>query len=343
MVMDTVRIVRRPWRLHVAADGQVWAGDDCQVGQPIASSVDDFVRHLDGYFAEACDQVDHIRLLGDRRNASLIAHLWRWSATQQPDLPVIVAGNPILTKPLEQTDTRSVLLQLWQPTESQLYHAWWQRLTPSVGCAYALAVAWERAEVPLLSDQPLPALVRRLLEAHPAYPAASFGVRMHLPAIATVFSTLLDPRWFVHPRRPGRLSRLYSFVGLTLENVQAMLGLGDPGRHYERACAVVRAWYNWNAAGDARRGNSKSLGEPESFLWRIYRYHDRTPQAIVVASRYWLRLVHQFWLYHLGGNHPEVRFDAQQFFRYLPEAKQFQKHLLQCRQWLNFNGLIWDT
>jgi hypothetical protein len=315
------------WRLHTDTDGKVWSGDDCALGEPLADSLEAFTEELDRHCERICDRFEEIRLLGSEPNAPLAVTLWRWLVQRHSPARVYLA-HP---RSAAGDEPAAVLHHLWQPEENTRFI----RLTPAVVCAYALAA--ERQTVLAQLSQPyVPARVQAILQRHPAYPAASFVQQPDQFSLVTVLAQLLDPRWFVHPLRPGRLSGLYNYFGLTPANIRAMLGLGSPGRHYERACAVVRVWYNWQAAERVLPPKRSQRDVPEAYLWRIYHQHRRSPKAILIASKKWLTLVYHFWLNQLTANHPEVRFDPTRSFKYLPEAKQFQKYLLACRDWLDF-------
>jgi hypothetical protein len=137
-----------------------------------------------------------------------------------------------------------------------------------------------------------------LLRDHPAWPALAFVAGpdelVSLPHAAELLAHVVDPRWYRHPFRPHRFTRLYAHLGLSPANMRARLGVGSPGRHHARALAAVNAWYS--PAGLAAYGGLR-CGRPECFLWRVYASQSRSiARGLLRATTRFVDFVSLVWL-----------------------------------------------
>lgn len=296
--------------VHTAADGAVWryrggGPEPSSTGLPVARFV--AAAALDGGL---------VRLVGSRANAPLaVALRRRW-----PQLAIELC-SPTLAP---EADPGRLLPALIQPELTQRLAGLRHRMTADDYRSYALLAA--------LDDAVEPATVAALAAAHPAWPALSFvgatgpdnpvGRR----SAYTLLATIVDPRWYRHPWRPHRLSRLHRHLGLTPENIRAVLTGRPGGRHAARAAAAVGVWYN---AGTTTAAATGPPDAPARFLWRILEAQRTWVRGVLRATQRLVELVCRVWEGRIA-EHREARFDPRLFFT-APECLAFERHLAEAR------------
>jgi hypothetical protein len=189
-------------------------------------------------------------------------------------------------------------------------------MTPADYPTYSMMNTFSEA-----TGREVPDIALRIAEYHPAWPAVTFVPTADHHAAVRLICDIADPRWYRHPTRPTRLSRLYSHLGLTPQNVLALLGEGQPGHNFNRAKNAVRVWYNLRAQKTAR--------EPGDFLLRLLdaRKENRA-FGLLRGTQKFVAFVCAVWSDALKPPHPEVGFAASRFFGKEPrEAKAFDRHL----------------
>ena len=102
----------------------------------------------------------------------------------------------------------------------------WRLLNLPIAYGYALADAVEAGNA-----------YAGLETNHPAWAAVSFPGE--LETAARFLADVVDPWWYVHPTRPGRWSRLYSFLGLRPANVVGFLSGRPPRSQADRRLATL--------------------------------------------------------------------------------------------------------
>jgi len=314
--VDQIQILR----LHTDDAGHVWFGDDCTLGVNSKCPVETFFDNSTLYLGFDINSARKVRVLGTRQNAALIVKLQELRSQdgtllkrQRVELgsPAVCPTNAVLSDP------ECVLQHLWQPEPFSALRMLWHPLGRHDYCSYAMARAIDA------SDGKVTDWVRHISKYHPAWPAVTFTPKADLDAASSMLADVIDARWFLHYNRPNRLSKLYAYLGITPQNVKAFFGGGPRGRHYDRAATAITSWYNRESVIAYNTGR---CDVPEAFLWRVYASQKGAERGVLRGTERMLSLVSHVWLNAVMPPHPEVGFRPDQFFKYLPEAKAFERH-----------------
>lgn len=140
---------------------------------------------------------------------------------------------------------------------------------------------------------------RKALAQHPAARVARYATGGRPEALAAVIARVFDPRWYVHPRRPDRLSRLEARFGL------------EP-----RFDGRPRAWRDalvacWAGGSDLRQVDANFYGR---FDGRLLADRVHPHVAARRVGRHFLRSLTAAWLDALGPGRPEPMFDEKLLF-----------------------------
>ena len=108
----------------------------------------------------------------------------------------------------------------------------------------------------------------KILRYQPTWAAVSFVPTVNMAAACKLVCEIMDPRWYNHPRRPQRATRLFAYLGIMPANLAALHGIVPPGvspacYNWERAEIVLKAWTDGNSTS-----NAINAEEPCNFLWR---------------------------------------------------------------------------
>lgn len=301
-------------RLHADLDGIVWYGTDSLPFENSGRSVAEFYRNP-SVLNVPLRGARTIRLLGTADNAQLIVGLKR---LHHDDPAVgrrqaVLLGSPmVVPSPAMRANAESVLQAMWQLGTTAAVPGCWHRMTHHDYTTYAIIT-----EFRLTGGQPSE-LARRTLRYHPAWPALSFLSALDEDAACKLVAEIVEPRWFRHPFRPNRLTRLNSYLGLTPANMAAFVAGERGGRHYERAQTVLTTW---------AYGFKHSMNGPNGFLQRIAdraesgKYH----VGLLRASERFARFLFEVWTAE-STDHPDVKFDPRRFFKRDDEASAYVEH-----------------
>lgn len=296
-------------RLHTDSNGIVWAGDDVQLAINTACSAPAFFNS--DVLNTPWSKVRSVRLLGIRENAALICHIHQRRAAE-PQL--LTSQRVYLFSPVIQADAKdpvAILQTLWQPSATSVLSNQMHLMTPQDFCTYGLILETFKAGGQV-SD-----VIRRIIRYHPAWPALSFVRSLNIDHACALLNEIVDPRWFLHPKRPHRLTRLYAYLGLTQKNILAVIRGGDPDRNYNRALLAVRSWYDPQAVGSYT----------EDFLWRTCSAGTDQIRGVLRATQRFISFVATYWLTTMNHAHPEAGFRPDLFFHADDEIAAFHKHL----------------
>jgi len=308
-------------RLHTDADGRVWYGAD---GEPVRNTG----LTADGFVADrSCRDVLRdarvVRLLGTAANAALVTRLYehRMCDAGFRLTPVWLGAPAAVPAAWLRGEPAAVLYALWQPTPAVLLAGRWHEMTAHDYVVYGLVclVGGEAG-----GGRDVPDVAWSVVPYHPAWPAVTFLAGADRQAACRLLAVIRDPRWYRHPTRPGRLSRLYAYLGLTPDNLAVLAGQGGrPGRHFDRAELAVRAWCGRPAA--------VRPGDPAGFLFRRYAEAATPARGLLRATQQFVRFVVSVWLDAVCGPHPEARFRPELFFADGATAAAFDRHLQAVR------------
>jgi hypothetical protein len=166
--------------------------------------------------------------------------------------------------------------------------------------------------------------VRKIVRYHPAWPALSFIPSLNVDNACLLVAAIVDPRWFMHPTRPNRASKLYQFLGLTPKNIQHLLD--DTGTSEVRGLGFAYlTTFSW-LYKDLRKPR---IGAPEWFLYRILGAFPGKVQGFLAANKKFVRLVREVWLQELTPDRQV--FCPESFFRYDEEREAYEKHCAQLK------------
>ncbi len=301
-------------RLHTDLDGVVWYGHDALPFEATGRSAGDFHRNPDG-FDIGLRIAKTVRVMGVPDNAPLVVGLKKY----HHDNPKVAAkqavylGSPqVVPSPAMRASPEAVLQAMWQPAVPATVAGCWHRMGPKEYTTYAIVT-----ELKLTAGQPSE-LARRTLRYHPAWPALSFLAGLDEDAACSLVAEIIEPRWFRHPFRPTRLTRLNSYLGLTPGNMAAFVSGGEGERNYARAQTVLATWAN---------GYKHSMAGPGGFLHRIAglspagEYH----LGLLKACERFTRFLFEVWTAESAANQ-EVQFDPGLFFKKPDEVTGYEIH-----------------
>lgn len=314
--VDQVQILR----LHTDAAGNIWFGDDSTLGVNSGCPLDTFFDNSAMFLGFDVNSARSIRVLGSRQNAGLLVKLQELRSQDSGLLRrqrVELASPAVCPTYAVRSDPCSVLQHLWQPEPFSAFRILWHPMGRHDYCSYAMARDLD------LNEGRITDRVRHIAKYHPAWPAVTFTPKGDLDSACIVLADILDARWFIHYQRPNRLSKLCAYMGVTPQNVKAFFGGCEPGRHYSRAVTAISAWYNRDSVVAYNTGR---CDVPEAFLWRVYASQRGAERGVLRGTERLLSLISHVWLNAVMPPHPEVGFRPTQFFKYLPEAKAFERH-----------------
>lgn len=298
-------------RLHTDTHGVVWYGDARHVAKSTGRRVAEYIG--DAAVLAALGDVKSIRLLGTRHNALLISGL---RTKLGAEAPIIVASPQICKTKQARRDPANVLHALWQPEASSRLPGSWHALGDYDLATYAMWVELE-------THSAVTSRLLTLAQCHPAWKAISFIPDYGPEAGCRMLMHILDPRWFLHPSKPHRFSRLHNYLGLTPRNARCLLRDKEPCKNYERAVAAFSTWYTINAAQQYTAGEAT---DPEHFLWRIFRKQQSDVHGIVAATKRLVDLVAFVWLDAVTVAQADRLFNPAMFFHNMRECDAFQRH-----------------
>jgi len=300
MLMDDVL------RLHTDGDGNVWAGCNGYLAIDTQLQPEVFVR--EGMFQHA----SKVRVIGCRQNADLIVKAF---AQQHGDYAihqeVRIVSPAICLSQHRLNDPEFVLQRLWQPGLNAMTPWSWHPMENGDYTAYLLASTMQKE-----GDEPGDIFLRTF-QYHPAWAACSFVPTSDMWEAGKLAVEIVDPRWYNHPERPQRSSKLMSYLGLNPANCNAVWDGPAVGIKQARARLVADAWFG-NYQGH-------NIDEPSNFLWRIFRHHGENGKGLLLASKAFVQFVKLVWLqYLLPSRHI---FDPEVFFKHEYEVEAFKSHL----------------
>ncbi len=259
-----------------------------------------------------------IRVLGRADNAAAVEWLHNYMARHKlPATTRILLGDPS-TVVRNDAGPGEILTATWHAITSRDAVCRWHPLTDSDYTAYALVSA-VRCAGGRVTDK-----ARRLLLYHPAYPAISFIPGTNVDACCQLLSEIVDIRWFRHPDRPNRITRLNSYLGLTPRNAVAMLV--EPPRpvtpRYSRAVLAATAWLGYPPG--MLGTSTPPVLSPRDCLRRIYATAPSRVKGLLLATQKFVRFIREVW----GGERDPntLCFDPEQFFNSHEEIYAYQEH-----------------
>lgn len=308
--------------LHVTTGDQLWAYDS--VNGVIA------INHTPLEFIRLTDPNKTYRLVGSARNAELISNLYKnTKSTVQVVTPLVAKTQR------ERMDVHKLLpLSYNCCLPSHLGGPHELQHTELINYDMAHAVAANAPVLPL----------------HPFLDNLKWIRGLNKQAVSKLFGIIIDPRWYVDPNNPNRLSKLYAYLKLDPKHMQltTISRLSHPRCETALAC-----WYSPGLATIARRNylqfgstvdadsNVFGLG-PEEWLWRMWWYltdfgnysimdttappaKDVYAKALLKVTKRLVRFIYHIWMETVYPNNIEWQFRPQDFLRYTSEIECYNQ------------------
>lgn len=301
-------------RLHTDEDGVLWYGHDALPFESTERTVAAFHRDPCS-FDIGLDRAERVRLLGTAENASLIVAMKKFhhDNPRVAGSQEILLGSPhVCPSPDHRASPPTVLQAMWQPGPTATAPGCWHRMGPRDYTTYAIVNELR------LTGGHSSEMARRSLRYHPSWPALSFLSCLNEDAACKLIATIIEPRWFRHPVRPSRLSRLNSYLGLTPANMAAFTSGTDGERNFDRAKIVISTWAD---------GFRAQKGSPSGFL---HRTAGRAPEGqyhlgLLKACTRFVRFLFEVWTAE-STSRPEVAFRPAWFFKTTDEIIAYDAH-----------------
>jgi hypothetical protein len=309
--MTTMNLDDLTLKLHLDAQGIVWYADGR--GPPTNSE-----KTIAGFMlTPVFNKTTCVRLLGTQQNAHLVTALFACKLKNQ--FTSIEVGSPLICTAAQRTNPPRALLAMREERRAASLGGWHEVQVPEYH-AYALISQMQKFKWKV-DDH-----AKRLLKNHPVWKALSFIPHLCETSCCYLLSTIIDPRWYIDPRHPGRVSKLNAFLGLTPYVAQVHDARRDkPGlpycRNEDRYETVLNCWNNGQPKGDA-------LKLPENFLWRIHLLTANQSKADLRVSQVLVAFLRHTWLDALyAGKQHEPLFAPEHFFKRSTEVEAFKAHM----------------
>jgi len=294
-------------RVHFGDD--VWFADDMSRAPRSCPNIPSFLRLLGEI------QVDRVRVLGSARNAPLIIALHREATSQRFSLQV---SSPRVCSRADFSNPEIVLHRM-QSVAGPASTGGWHEVSEADVASYALANSVLEAKGIATAD------AVALLPRHPTWQAISFLPTAQQSYAALLLSAIVDPRWFIDPGSPSKLSRLYEFLGLSKRNFE-LLHSGhvpsDPSAHHGFSAAGI-AYMAWS--GNAKLAKDE-IGKPANFLWRVMKSFGGAARGKRMATQLFIKFLRGVWIDGLTSIGHEPLFVPKYFFQNEDEVSAFQAH-----------------
>ena len=306
-------------RLHTDSDGIVWCGQNgvCAVNSRLTP--EEFVSR------NSFSSAKLVRILGLPVNANLIVRAYESQkskpAAQLPVHSVLgkaaraleVGSAAVCPTAVTRRDPTEVLQRMWQSDTSGRLSACWRRVDSDMFNSYLLRISLEESEEKAIS----------IFRYHPLACPLGFLNSFSLKACVYWASEVLDPRWFSHPDKPHRFTKLMRFLGLYPDNFKLFFtenglkkhrSLGNQVR-LQRARVTYACWNTLVA-------DEVDYTSPHNFLWRINKYHGFGWKGALASSRAFVRYAVLHWQDKLNPL-SRVFFDPDLYFGSSEEVEAY--------------------
>lgn len=259
-------------RISLAEEGQVWCSRGDAAPYSTGQEITEFIAS--GLLRDA----RLIQVLGTPAHARLLCALFE----AKPG-GLIQIGSPAICPTASIRANPALVLQ----------HMRMLNLAPSVGGWHPMTLH-DYVSYRLVShSQGCTDLPEVLLKRHPAWSSLMFIPEMTEPTAMSLLATIIDPRWYVDPAHPDRRTRLFSYMGLTDQNMRAVRArTRSSGRYGERAQLVVDAWTGGRSVDDI----PADITNPGQFSWRAWSVGGGGPRGMLRVSQRCLEYIRLTWL-----------------------------------------------
>lgn len=276
-------------RVHRSLTGEVWAATGRQAPAIVAGDLLSFVS------TAAWQAYPLVRVFGCPANVKLITGIWNAKRTQQQ----LQLATPQVCHDRQELQNPEIALWRSRQCLRSASLGGWHTVTDGDIVTYNMAAA-----------EPGSATRAALLPQHPVWSALNFLQLWEQPAVADLLADVLDPRWFVDPEKPDRISRLQAFLG----QYPGAAKTPDAAR---RRSLVRQAWF---ADG---KPDIQSHG---AFLWRRYIEHGE-----LKAGRTFVAYLMRAWQAELVRQQSKVHVDSlfcPEMLMTIGEAAAYRRYAL---------------
>ena len=186
------------FKLALDSNSEVWVIEGDRMPYSTKLTVEGYIDKLE----TSGNCPDKIRVLGSGSNAGMIVRLYRLKVKHR--LKSLEIGSPII---VSNNDAPANLIKMRMASA-----------IPSLG-------GWHEADMLDCASYGVGALIRsetegshikacELMKQHPVRNYVSFIPHIDDMFFTKVMARIGDPRWYIDPNHPSRLSRLYSWLGL---------------------------------------------------------------------------------------------------------------------------------
>lgn len=306
-------------RLHTDSDGMVWCGQNGVRAVNSRLMPEEFVSR------NSFSSAKLVRILGLPINARLIVKAYEAQkskpSAQLPTHTVLgkaarsleVGSAAVCPTSATRMDPVEVLQRMWQLDTSGRLSVYWRHVDSDMFNSYLLRTSLEESEEKAIS----------IFRYHPLACPLGFLNAFSLKSCVHWASEVLDPRWFIHPDKPHRLTKLMCFLGLYPRNFKLFFDksvsmpykLLDNHSTLRRASLTYDCW-NTLVADDV------DYTSPHNFLWRINKYHGFGWRGALASSRAFVRFAALNWQDKLSPL-SRVFFDPELYFASLEETEAY--------------------
>lgn len=290
-------------KLHTAHDGIVWFADGNKI--PVSSGVKPqlFVERLLQRHGGV-----HTRLLGSHANAHLITLLRKHSGF----IRAVEVASPSICGTAASRATATSALHWMRQCNLPASLGGWHKVNDKDYPAYAMVYQMQ-------TDGCFNDHVQALLRVHPAWYDLQMIQTISAEWTAWVLTFLIDPRWYIDPDNPYRMSRLRAYMGISPKVMSRVMENHDATGAGTRCRAVLGAWYDNGPPTKDRESH------PGNFLWRIYRSHGGGLKGLLRASERFLLYLRHTWVQAVYPH--QLLFAPELFFKRPEELRAYKRHL----------------
>lgn len=135
-------------------------------------------------------------------------------------------------------------------------------------------------------------VIKYLVKFHPAWKEINFMSPININSLINIIYYIIEPRWFINPRKPNSFSKFEQYFGLRSYNVDFVYNTIKETNSNEnkRLHDIVNVWYP-NLIDDFDYDNN-----PSCFLYRIFKFYGVSAIGKLKTSRYALKYIILNWL-----------------------------------------------
>lgn len=298
-------------KLHLDDAGSIWLAAGVSPAVQLECPAAGILRYLEEHYPGP----PALRILGTAANAGLILQAYALARRRNGTLEL--AGPMLCSSPQDLADPPQVLYGMRACVLPSSLGGW-HKATAADQATYRLI---HRLHGP--TDE-TPSCESLLLE-HPVWRELSFIPTLsQLPnraALVRLLAEIVDPRWYIDPEHPNRISRLTAYLGLTPANQQRVeQAPREPPARVRRCALACAAW--WTDAAQDR-------ADPRNFLWRVYHSAGGGTIGRLRASQKFIVFLRYVWMQSLAkAAHSRCidLFEPDMLFKHDDELAAYRTH-----------------